>query len=103
MKAKFIQTIYHYKNHQIIIEPFCKTLCGWAVEFEYAHLFKCHTELCMIDDDYLVNKGINPNREISYFTIDETEETEIYHHNVDMNKPKSILKYLMNCIDEWDD
>jgi hypothetical protein len=57
----------------------------------------------MIDDEYLMNKGINPNREISYFTIDETEESEIYCFDVDMNKPKSILKYLMNCIDEWDD
>jgi hypothetical protein len=98
MKAKLIESVYHYKNHQIIIEPFCGNLCGWAVEFKYAHLFKCITELGIETNEEL---GLDPDVEISYFSIDRFDESIIYHNKIDINKEKSILKFLMGCIDDF--
>jgi hypothetical protein len=97
MKEKLIYAIYHYNNHKIVIEKEFESLCGWAVELKYAHLFKCGSELGMSSNEDL---GIDPDIEISYFTIDEREDSTIYQYNLDLNKPKSILKYLKMCIDE---
>ena len=97
MKKKLIYAIYHYNNHQVVIEKEFESLCGWAVELKYAHLFKSGSELGMSSNEEL---GIDADVEISYFTIDEREESEIYRYNLDLNKPQSIFKYLKMCIDE---
>jgi hypothetical protein len=100
MKAKLIRAIYHYKNHQITIHQNMAKLCGFAVEFKYAHLFEDIGEIQSYVDEDLVNWGYAPDTEISSFSVDELDETIIYHNNIDMDKKKSILKFLMDCIDE---
>jgi hypothetical protein len=103
MKEKLIKSVYHYDNYRIVIEQNWDKLCGYAVEFKYAHLFNDITELYTYDDDNLISWGLDTETEISAFYIDELDETELYCGNVDIDDPQSILNYLINQIDSFAD
>jgi hypothetical protein len=93
MKEKLLEASYFYRSYYIKVEH----KCGFAVKYKYSNLFECYYDVMY--DRLEILKKCNVKKDINFYAIDDSDENDIFWFSVDINDHKSILKYLMGCID----